>query len=518
MLSGSQGCSFRNTELGQLPVIMGLLSGNPTYRINSAERYRRRKWTGVRFLHRVINQPAYRFHSITRALEATPGMTYTVGRNAFVQRLMAEYKFDQSLRMDIKLCALYECFEGAEDDAIDYRDVLCCMMLLRQYRKIREEPRMLFQNLILVFSNEAGTKVLRQNALRVARMGALHGDDILETSSRLDRYLEEEAGSRGLKPNFRVLDVIFLMEVIESHPLILAAFRTQVWQRVPKSWRIGDLAVHAMEALTAMKLERAARWYATKLSRRVIVGWKTFKNQSKLTKAHRAAVGRVTRRHAIRIWHSRASREARRHRMITRKRRRIAILRRYFKRVVHFTKMRKKLSAMTFAFTKRGKLVIYGMGLLCGVLKKRLVRLSLRAWCQTACLMTAWEFAVKSSQARLLRRTFFSLRDTVRALVTARRVEDEAEARASWIAEAVEVVYKSVDVRVRCIFARAWWFLLSTECGDDSILRLSSIFPPHDTDLAYDRARVVIFSVSVTIVSETVQTPPPVRSLLKNRN
>lgn len=425
---------------------MELLTKSSTKRRDDVEWCRRRKWVGVRFLHNIINQKAYRYHSLACALEAIPGKAYTVSRAAFVSRLMAEYRFDHSMRMDRKLSSVYECFEGAEDNAIDYRDVLCCMVLLRQHRKIREDPYTLFRNLVLLYSDESGAKVFRRDALRVARMGALHQHEILQTSTRLDNCLAEKAGSRGLKPTFSLLDVMFLMEVIETYPSVLVAFRTQLWRHVPQSWKMELL--RAMEAklnssAVAIKLERSARLYATKLSRWIIVGWKTFTNQSKAIRAQQMTIERVTRRLAIRGWHRKVLREAihRKNRAVASKRQRLATLRRYFKHMVRLAETRKKLTAINWATSKQGKLVLFGAGLLRGALRKRSMRLALLRWCEISTFIMAWELASNHFQARLLKRVFGDLKDTLRSLMTARRLDEEVATRAARIAEAMEVKY-----------------------------------------------------------------------------
>lgn len=401
----------------------------------------------MRFLHNLVHQPPYRYHSIACALEATPGQGYTVTKTAFVASMMAAFRFDRKLRMDTHLRSLYECFEGARAGAVDYRDVVSCMVVLRRFKDVRDNPRKLFRELVLSYSEDEAV-VRRQDALRVVRMGAAHGGDILQTSARLDKYLAEEAGVRGLKPTFRELDIAFLMEIIEANPSVLAAFRTQLWRRIPEAWRMGVL--HAVEAMgfekagsgaMAIKERRAARWYTKTLSRRVVVAWKVFRNRSKQIRAQRARIEAVLRRQTLRKWHASASID-----VVRRKRRAVAdqygrvfTLRRFFHSIVKYVEVNKRLAAMAWKFSKQGKLMVAGVGLLRGVLRKRSMRLALQAWCETASLMNAWEFAVDLADERLCRVVFSELRDTVRAAVAARRAEDEVEMRAAALAESLEV-------------------------------------------------------------------------------
>ncbi|CAM9266001.1 unnamed protein product, partial [Scytosiphon promiscuus] len=419
-----------------------------------SDRYRRRKWAGVRFLHNLVHQPPYRYRSVACALEATPGQGFTVDKAAFVARMMAAYRFDRKLQMDTKLRSLYECFEGACADAVDYRDLVSCFTVLRQFKNIRDNPRKLFHELVLLYSNEAEEVVLRQDTLRLVRMGAMHGGDILQTSTRLNKYLAEEAGSRGLKSTFRDLNVTFLMGIVEANPSVLIAFRKQLWQQIPETWRMGVLQAaeatgfkKAMSGAIAIKERRAARWYTKTLSRRIIVGWKVFRNRAKQIRAQRARVEVVLRRQAIRTWQASASIG-----VVRRKRRadaarhgRICTLRRFFNSIVKYVQVNKKLAAMAWKFSKQGKLVVAGVGLLRGVLRKRSIRLALRAWCETASLMNAWEFAVDLAEERLCRRLFTALRDTTRTAKETRRAEDEAEMRASALAESIEATEREKE-------------------------------------------------------------------------
>lgn len=421
---------------------MDLLTQRPTKGNYDAER--RRKWAGVRFLYNIINQKPYRYHSLSCALEVIPGKAYTVSRAAFVSRLMTAYRFNHVLKMDRKLSSIYECFEGAEDNAIDYRDILCCIELLRQHRKIREDPYTLFRNLVLLYSDESDTKVFRRYALRVARMGALYQDEILQTSTRLDNWLAEKAGSWGLKQNFTRLEIMFLMEVIESNPSLLVTFATQLWRHVPQPWKV-KLSRATEEKLSscvlAIKLEQSARLYATKLLHWIIVGWKTFTNQSKAIRAQRMAIERVKWRLAIRGWHRNLLREEthRKNRIDSSNRQRLVILRRYFKRIVRLVETRKKFAAINWAHSKQGKLVLFGAGLLRGILRKRSMRLTLKRWCETSSLMMAWELAGNHFRVGLMKRMFILLKDALRSLITARRLDEEAATRAARIAEAIEV-------------------------------------------------------------------------------
>lgn len=409
---------------------------------------RRRKWVRIQFLHTVLHTLPYRYHSIDRALEATPGPGYCVSRTAFVARMMAEYHFDRRLRMDAHLKSLYGCFEGATTDSVDYRDILCCMTFLRRYKEVRGNPSQLFRDLVLMYADQAGTLVRRTDVLRVCRMGAVDEGQVWQTSSRLDRYLAEEAHPQGLKRTFRDVPLTLLVEVMESNPAVLVAFRKQLWQRLPGSWRMGVLAAvesfvvdKAGSGALAMKLRRAARWYAQTLSRRMVAGWKIFRNMAKLIRAQRAAVEMIFRRQAIHAWRDHAIDSAKRRKQypVAVEYGRLKVLRRYFKRMVGFVVASKRVKLIVGACSAQGKLVLAGGGLLREAFRKRSMRLALHMWCETASLMNAWEFAVDLWAERVRRKVFVAYRDIVKAAVIQQQIEDEMDSRAAKIAETFEV-------------------------------------------------------------------------------
>lgn len=421
-----------------------------------SEQCRRRKWGRVRFLHTILTRPPHRYHSLYRALENTPGLGYHVSLQMFVMRMMGEYKFDRKLRIDKQLQLLYTCFEGAKVGAVDYRDILCCMAILRRFKEIKANPGKLFQDSILIYANEEGTLVDRSDALRVSRMGAIYEDEMMRTSGRLDRYLTDEAQSRGLTATFRELDMTFLMEAVESEPRILTEFSKQLWERLPSTWRLAIL--HAAEELgmekalpgtIAVKLQRAARWYGRRLSRGVLIGWKIFKETSKRRREQQAAFEAILCRHAIRKWHLSVATKAlqRKRYPIVQERGRHAVLRRFFKRLVSFSQNAKHISDLTRTVGKQGRSLAAGMGLVRGVLRKRSMRRALYIWCERACLLSAWEFARSLHAQRLLRRAFDEFRRTVNEAVIKREVDQTMERRAAGIAEAMEVrgVYLGVD-------------------------------------------------------------------------
>ena len=49
---------------------------------------------------------------------------------------MARFRFDKALCMEGRLRRLYKCFEGAEANAVDYREVAACLRVLEDGKQL----------------------------------------------------------------------------------------------------------------------------------------------------------------------------------------------------------------------------------------------------------------------------------------------------------------------------------------------------------------------------------------------
>ncbi|CAM9489006.1 unnamed protein product, partial [Discosporangium mesarthrocarpum] len=406
----------------------------------------KRKWTLTILVHGVMDQPPYRCHSLERALDTASGGGYEISEASFVASITAEYRFDLALKMDSCLRSLYRCFEGATSNRVDCRDVLCCVQLLRRCEKIRQNPRRLLEYFLGMYLLGGGW-IRRRDALRVHRMASTTFEEIQSSSGRLDRYLTGIAAAKGLKPGFRQMPLSTLMEVVENHPVVLAVFQEQLWQRLPDKNRLALLDV--AEGLRFMrtgydamstKCRRAFQWHELNVYRRVLKGWTVYLVNQRLIKAQRKRVLNVARRATLHQWHTYAVHHAvyrNRVEEVHRLARRIT-LHRYFNRVVKMAKSAKRIRSLTWKTSKEGKLVIAGVGMIRAVLRRKSLRLAIRNWCEVASLINALEFAECLSKERHSRKVFGAWRDVVNASVAQTRLEEEAMRRALNLAEAMQ--------------------------------------------------------------------------------
>ncbi|CAM9408593.1 unnamed protein product, partial [Choristocarpus tenellus] len=408
----------------------------------------RRKWAWTKLLLRIVYQPPYLYHSLERALDRGAREMCDTSESSFIIGMMAEYHFDLSLRMDSRLRAMYRCFEGAAENRVDYRDILCCMRLLRRGEVVRENPRRILYQFLEMYVFERRFKLIRRrDVLRVQRMAAISKEQIQQTSGRLDRYLTEAAVRKGIKPGFRSVPIAMLLEVIEDHPVVLKAFQEQIWQCLSEKQRLGILdatedarLIQAGYGVMSMKYRRASRWHTLVVYRWIVKAWIMYLRAGRQANAQRKRMLDKVQRIALLKWHMCAgcSHIRRRHSAQARCLRRRITQRRYFYRILKMVTEAKRVRSLTWRTSKKGKLVCAGMGIIRAVFRKKCLRLALHAWCEIASLMTAWDFAVNLSKERLCGRIFSAMRDLVQVIVTRRRLEDTAEKRAADFAAAVQ--------------------------------------------------------------------------------
>jgi hypothetical protein len=151
---------------------------------------------------------------------------------------VSEYKFDRKLRMEEQLEFLYNAFPGGPQNKVDYRLILCSYLNLILYQIIPVNPKHLFFIMYDIFTRPFSDQVPRKEVLSLISICSLSEEDVKETAGRLDAALTDLAATHLLKPNFRVVEKKFLLEVFETHPGILLTFKEQCWARLSDEQRL----------------------------------------------------------------------------------------------------------------------------------------------------------------------------------------------------------------------------------------------------------------------------------------
>ncbi|GMI01243.1 hypothetical protein TrVE_jg13778 [Triparma verrucosa] len=195
-----------------------------------------KKWKEAYYLYEAICQPQYRSGSFENALWGLS--VKEIGKQVFVQAIISEFKFDRKLRMEEHLERLYENFDNAENDRVDYRLIQCTYLNLTLYRLILDKPRHLFFLMYDIFCEPFSDTVLRSDCLNLISLAAATDEEFAASRFRLNDALTEMAPTRGLKPNFRLVEKSMLKEVFEVHPGIMLSFKDQCWARLHEDQRL----------------------------------------------------------------------------------------------------------------------------------------------------------------------------------------------------------------------------------------------------------------------------------------
>ncbi|CAM9385906.1 unnamed protein product [Chrysoparadoxa australica] len=409
---------------------------------------RQTKWKELHRLHHVLQEKPYRYRAFEKAMERfTPGAGYRVELRIFVSCLMAEYSFERKLRMDQHLESLFECFLGDEEaDTIDYREVICCLDILQLHRMVRESSLKLLFRFIQKFSG-AGTTIARHQLLRVMKLPAITEDDMFQTAGRMDAELLQAAPGLGLKPGFKKVDFALMSEIMENNPAILEAYRDQLWQCLPQEWRLAVL--YDLEelrfrrfglAMSTKKDITAVNVFAKGLKKRYFRYWLGYHDEEHAIREQHRKMNYQRQKAATRIWLKWAKRSSvfRERRLEVNARFRKKVLSRFFRRIRSLAGVNARIKACTRGATKEGKMLMLGVGLVKGIMRRHQVKAAIRVWFDTVSQMTAWDFAVKFSDEKLTRHAWNAFRGTLQDAIAARKEEEIAQERVDAIQAAIE--------------------------------------------------------------------------------
>ena len=136
---------------------------------------------------------------------------------------------------------LYHCFNGSEDDLVDWREVVCSLYALDNTGHVNSNPIKLLSSFFQLYSlpTTNANIVSRSDVLRIISIAAITRTEFASVIGIGDQLLEAVT-----LPMFR--------EVLVSAPQITEAFRSQLWKRLP------DLS-----KLTYLRLQEDAtsRWF-----------------------------------------------------------------------------------------------------------------------------------------------------------------------------------------------------------------------------------------------------------------
>jgi hypothetical protein len=349
--------------------------------------------------------------------------------------------------MDLRLASLYRCFDGAAQDAVDYRFILCSFRLLVLAPRVHQDALGALQSLVGFFMDEGCQKAIsRQNLLGVLSLAAISDEDVACTAGRLDSCLSDAAALWNMSRSFHIVTMAMFSEVLESHPEILHAAAHLMWARVPAETRLEILGkaedlrfIRFTHTIRTIRHKRAVACYARNVYRKHWRAWVTYTVYMKRLSLHQEQVVVRTQHQYVWYWRQWAQSQAysRNRRSMAAICRRRVLLRRTFRRIVGHTKLSKTLRRLCWSSSTEGKHVLFGGALLKDIQKRALLRFFMRRWNETAACINAWEFAANLADDRLRAKFLHALRDHVCRVRLIRKAEEETRERSRLVQEAI---------------------------------------------------------------------------------
>eukprot|EP00614_Pseudopedinella_elastica_P012522 CAMPEP_0172589590 /NCGR_PEP_ID=MMETSP1068-20121228/8257_1 /TAXON_ID=35684 /ORGANISM="Pseudopedinella elastica, Strain CCMP716" /LENGTH=920 /DNA_ID=CAMNT_0013385211 /DNA_START=121 /DNA_END=2884 /DNA_ORIENTATION=+ len=408
-----------------------------------------RKWELLRHLHGVLygSGSKYRYVSLEGALWSRADTDGFVGSDTFVSSLIGAYRFDRSMRMETRLRRLYKCFEGAESDRVDYREVSASLRVLEAYRELPRKSKTLMLHLYDLWADKdneydqhghsSAKQIPTAHALRLMGLGAESDRDLKKTRARFLGCLAAAAPAHGLKPTTSLLPRALFVEVLERWPDVVEAWREVMWNRCTDEMRLAYLANEEATSQERcdyldqkMKMKKAMERFEGSLTKRTFEAWVEFYTFYKELNNKRLYVMYKSSRRALLGWHEWAA-DHRRRVML----KRVATtmgklnLQRYpFGRWKRYLANQRRVGFTTARFSPEYRLFSEGFSALRFAWRRGSLRLAISEWREETVFQANWEYARKYSVLLHKRVNFGAWRLHVKDRVAHYRREEEARA------------------------------------------------------------------------------------------
>ena len=205
-----------------------------------------------------------------------------VACDLFCSALCSAYNragIDPHLRMEERLAKAYHRFEGAEVDAVDYRELgesltldphpppsstalhhppsssiilphppspspspagefVVCLRILENFGEIAKKARGMLLRFYDMWATDSGS-IARVDALKLIGIAAETDQELHATRVMFDHAVTDMAGAYGLKPSTTEVPRDLFMEVLEAVPTLVVSFRECMWKRGEDEMRYG---------------------------------------------------------------------------------------------------------------------------------------------------------------------------------------------------------------------------------------------------------------------------------------
>jgi len=399
-----------------------------------------RKWKECQYLYYHISQPGYRSGSMENAMWQLSNKK--IGKDVFVQAVVSEFRFDRKLRMEEHLERLYDAFDNAWCDSVDYRLILCSYLNLVLFKTIKENPRHLFFLMFDIFTEPFSDEVPRGDVLDLISLCACTEDEFKETRNRLNKGFRNLSAVHGLKPNFQWVQKALVMEVFEVDPGLLLNFAEQCWARLSEDQRLYVLGKKEEESAMdfayrdhKFKTRQALQLWTRALLAKSFRSWESYKEESLRIRGQRLWMLYRAAKRRLRQWRKRTEFVlARRERLqIARAMGKLIVKRSKFLRWKTLVVTQLKLMRASNKFDKKFQRYADGLGHLRYGYYRWKARLLLERWDDETKYMQRWNAAIRWNRAKFKEANWKAFKTYIKQCLTEKNKELDAIDRQNWL-------------------------------------------------------------------------------------
>ncbi|KAJ8600751.1 hypothetical protein CTAYLR_003945 [Chrysophaeum taylorii] len=242
---------------------------------------------------------------------------YEVGVEAthLVSAVVNAYGFERLGKVEQQLMQVCQNHD-AIDGLVDWREIVCALHALNNTGHCYKKPMKLLQHFFAIYALPSHANVVaREDILALVALAAVRDAEVAETKHAMDACLKRSEicckdPEKDVTPRY-VDYSTFRRAVTKDSPAILAAFKAQMWRRLPSSQKLTYLQVQ--EEASNQWLEKYiyehnvtkanSLWKNSTLVRHYR-RWCEFLRKRRALEARARRIGRKRCVHAVQLWHA----------------------------------------------------------------------------------------------------------------------------------------------------------------------------------------------------------------------
>jgi hypothetical protein len=200
-----------------------------------------RRWRMLRALYAACAQSP-RGAGLEAVFDKSPETS--ISSSSFVVLMMAHFRWPHREKMDVKLRGVYASFPSAKHDRVDYREIVCCMELLRLHQCVLSATSTLLLRYWDVFVGYGATRMKLSDLQTVFEIPALTADDHKHTHELLDEALQSVVQQQGGEKSSReALSIATIsrsqfLSMVQNESNLMRWWRSMAYQRLSEEMRL----------------------------------------------------------------------------------------------------------------------------------------------------------------------------------------------------------------------------------------------------------------------------------------